>query len=91
MKQGKPKQEEMTLDILATMTQGAFNRIDDNFKEVNTRFDTIDRRFDGIDKRLDRIENILLASHQNQIDQLRDTVLRIATFVHLPQEQKKRQ
>jgi len=82
------KKKPMTTDQLAEMVAGGFAEVGRKFNEVDKRFNQMDARFDAMDKRFDKIENILLASHQNQIDQLRDTVLKLAAFVNMPRERE---
>jgi glutamyl-tRNA reductase len=69
MKKTNPK---VTIDDLAGMVQNGFSELKG---EMNEKFALVDKRFDEIDTRLDRIENIVIARHDREIEQLRERVL----------------
>ena len=50
----------MTIDDLAVIVKGEFEKMDEKFDKVDKRFENIDKRFDGIDKRFDKIESSMV-------------------------------
>jgi hypothetical protein len=76
---------EKQIEDLATMVARGFGEVS---REVNDVRQSMSKEFGEVHKRLDKIENVLIASHQNQIDQLRDTLLRIMAHINMPKENR---
>lgn len=47
---------DMTIDELAQLIKGEFDRVDQRFEKIDQRFEKIDQRFDKVDERLEAIE-----------------------------------
>ena len=50
----------MTIDALARMTAGQFNRVDERFDAVDVRFDKLDERFNKVDAALKTVLDVVL-------------------------------
>jgi len=68
--------KNMTIDKLAIIVEGGFDRADKRIDQLETK---MDKKFDDVYIRLDRIENLLLQDHLNRIERLEDSVRQLKT------------
>ena len=77
------KKKITTIDGLAGMVKGEFDRVYTRFDQVDERFDQIDKRFDNLESRLDHLESVFIASHDRRLDRLEDNVRIIKTVLKI--------
>lgn len=70
----KIKKEKITLDKLAVIIQGDFNRMEKRFDGIDSRFGNVEDRLGGVEGRLGNVENRLgsvedcLGNVENRLD-----------------------
>ena len=81
------KKKITTIDGLAGMVKGEFDRVYTRIGEVDDRLEQFGKkfteRFDNLESRLDHLESVFIASHDRRLDRLEDNVRIIKTVLKI--------